>query len=117
MWGLCSGHSSDLVTGEDAHAVSIQDIPESDGAVGRTRGHVVGVGVEAGASDISEVARKHPQRLVVVRCPETVGESTMVSNGGRLCTHTVSFSVLMKNMWGGETVSYRATLSCPPEMK
>ncbi|TNN71203.1 hypothetical protein EYF80_018551 [Liparis tanakae] len=54
------------------------DVPESDGAVGGTRGHVVGVGVEAGARDIREVARKHPQRLVVVRCPETGGESTML---------------------------------------
>ncbi len=48
-----SGGLSDLVTGEDADAVSVQDIPEPDGAVRRPCDDVIGVGVEAGASDIS----------------------------------------------------------------
>lgn len=50
---ICSGNSSDLVTGEDADAVSVQDIPEPDGAIRRPCGDIIGVGVEAGASDIS----------------------------------------------------------------
>lgn len=73
---FCSGDSSDLVAGENADAVSSQDIPEPNGAIRRPCGDVVGVGVEAGASDISQVPGKHPQRLVVIRCPQPVGETT-----------------------------------------
>lgn len=51
--GPCYGDQSDLVTGEDADAVSVQDIPEPDGAIRRPCGHIIRVGVEAGASDIS----------------------------------------------------------------
>lgn len=43
---------SDLVTGEDADAVSVQDIPEPDGAIRRPCYDIIGVWVEAGASDI-----------------------------------------------------------------
>lgn len=68
--------SSDLVTGEDADAVSSQDIPEPDGAIGRPCDDIVGVGVETCGSDISEVTRKHPQGLVVVCCPQTERGST-----------------------------------------
>lgn len=50
--GYCSGDSSDLVTGENADAVSDQNIPEPNGAIGRPCGDIVGVWVEAGASDI-----------------------------------------------------------------
>lgn len=73
---FCTGESSDLVAGENADAVSSQDIPQPNGAIRRPCGDVVGVGVEAGASDISEVPRKHPERLVVICCPQTVGENT-----------------------------------------
>ncbi len=62
------------MTGEDADAVSIQDVPDSDGAIGRPRGDIVGVWVEAGAGNIGEVAREYPQRLVVICCPKTVRE-------------------------------------------
>lgn len=52
-WQSTADHHSDLVTGENADAVSAQDVPKSDGAIRRPRGHIVGVGVEAGAGDIS----------------------------------------------------------------
>lgn len=61
------------MTSEDADAVSIEDVPEADGAVRRPRGHVIGVGVETSASDVSQVTGKHPQRLVVICRPQTVG--------------------------------------------
>lgn len=32
--------------------------------------------MEAGAGDISQVPRKHPQRLVVICCPQPVGGTT-----------------------------------------
>lgn len=41
------------MTGEDANTVPSQDVPQSNGTVGRASGHVVGVGVEAGAGDVS----------------------------------------------------------------
>lgn len=78
--GLCSGDSSDLVAGEDAHAASVQDVPQSDGAVRGTGGHVVGVGVEAGASHVGEVTGKYPQWLVVICCPQTERASAMLDN-------------------------------------
>ena len=56
--------------GEDADTVPGQDVPEPDGAVRGARGHVVGVGVEAGAGDVRQVAGEHPQGLVVVCGPQ-----------------------------------------------
>lgn len=62
------------MTGEDPDTVPRQDIPEPDGAVRRACNHVVGVGVETGAGDISQVTGKYPQGLVVVRRPESEGD-------------------------------------------
>lgn len=41
------------MTSEYADTVSVQDVPEADGAIRRPCGHVIGVGVETGASDVS----------------------------------------------------------------
>lgn len=71
----------DLVTGEDADAVSGEDIPEPDGAIGRPCDDIIGVGVETCGSDISEVTRKHPQWLVVVCCPQTVERKHNIDHG------------------------------------
>lgn len=40
------------MTGEDANAVSTQDVPKPYGAIRWARGHVVGVWVEARAGNI-----------------------------------------------------------------
>lgn len=60
---------SNLMAGENTDAVSSEDVPQTDGAVRRTCGHIIGVGVEASASDVGQVASKYPQRLVVICCP------------------------------------------------
>lgn len=44
---------TDLMTSEYTDTVSGQDVPEADGAVRRSCGHIIGVGVETGTSDIS----------------------------------------------------------------
>lgn len=67
--------SSHFMTGEDANTVPSQDVPQPNGAIGWASGHVVGVWVEAGAGDISQMARKYPQRLVVVCGPQTARDN------------------------------------------
>lgn len=63
------------MTGEDANTIPSQDVPQPNGAIGRAGGHVVGVGVEAGAGDVSQMAGKYPQRLVVVCGPQTARDN------------------------------------------
>lgn len=58
-----------LVTCEDANTVSVQDIPQPDCAIRWTRGHIIRVWVEAGASDVRQVTSEHPQRLIVICNP------------------------------------------------
>lgn len=67
--------SSHFVPGEDANTIPSQDVPQPNGAVGRAGGHVVGVGVEAGAGDVGQVAGEYPQRLVVVSGPQAAREN------------------------------------------
>lgn len=64
------------MSGEDANAVPGQDVPKPNGAIRRARGHVVGVGVEAGAGDVSQMSGKYPQRLVVVCGPQTARDNS-----------------------------------------
>lgn len=66
------------MTGENANTVPSQDVPQTNGTIGRASGHVVGVGVEARAGDVSQMARKYPQRLVVVCGPQAARDKTVV---------------------------------------
>lgn len=44
---------TDLMTSKYSDTVSSQDIPKADGAVRRSCGHIVRVGMEAAAGDVS----------------------------------------------------------------
>lgn len=48
-----SDDMTDLMTSEYTDTVSTQDVPEADGAVRRSCGQIIGVGVETGTRDIS----------------------------------------------------------------
>lgn len=58
------------MTGKNADTVAVKDVPEAHGAIGRACGHVVGVGVEAGAGDVREMSSEYTQWLVVVSGPQ-----------------------------------------------
>lgn len=78
-----------LVACKDTNAIASQDIPHADGPISRARGHVVGIRMEAGTGDVSQVAGKHAKRLVMVCCPETsysvmTPGDKIVSVGGKL---------------------------------
>lgn len=63
------------MTSEDSDTVSIEYVPEADGAIGRPSGHVVGVGMEPSAGDVGQVTGKYSQWLIVICRPQTSGHN------------------------------------------
>ena len=57
------------MSGEITDAASVGDVPETHGAVGRARGHVIDVGMEGDDVDVGQMPGENAQGLMMIGGP------------------------------------------------